>query len=274
MNMNSSKIIMAWKKFKKTDTYLTLWVSILSSLVATFIAFQFNTIFSKISARNDLLYNIQHLYIGSNKEWIDSKFGPATFTNEAGEYIESVYVTDIAILHIFYEQPSDSCCAFFVTLLSENPSDKIMMTDSYSRFVSGKPLGSYCYYEIQGEPISVLGNISQGVGRAFYGESYDYASSGNYYWFYFLTLDYGTLDYERDIATIGFTYDLSDSTIDDEVNLNKLYDGYIQIITNRKLAHPNTYGISALPEEETFELISSYRSFDSLQLRDNNGICP
>ena len=91
----------------------------------------------------------------------------------------------------------------------------------------------------------------------------------NYYEFYFLILDYGIMksfeDFERNlIDSIGY-----DDSKDDKEHIGYAYDEYFQRITSRDIFYPNTYGISGINIDKKLiiDAITSYQSFDSLQLR-------
>lgn len=265
-----SKVKVDWKQIQNSP-----WISLLiTPVIATLIATAITTLTShhilQQQQTESLLDNVQNLYIGSSKEWLDSKLGPATFSDDSRGYLECAYVTDAAILRVFYDTSTNSCQAFFVTL-PPSKSHKLRMPNAYSDVVSGKALGDYSYHEIFGTPLSVWGYVSQGTARALYGEEYYYASAGNYYSFYFLTLDYGFLDSVQDnISSMMLTSAFEDSKIDDEVCIDLIVDGYSSVVKDRYTSAPNTYGISSLPSDETISLISDYTTFDSLQLRAKN----
>ena len=265
-----SKVKVDWKQIQNSP-----WISLLiTPVIATLIATAITTLTShhilQQQQTESLLDNVQNLYIGSSKEWLDSKLGPATFSDDSRGYLECAYVTDAAILRVFYDTSTNSCQAFFVTL-PPSKSHKLRMPNAYSDVVSGKALGDYSYHEIFGTPLSVWGYVSQGTARALYGEEYYYTSAGNYYSFYFLTLDYGFLDSVQDnISSMMLTSAFEDSKIDDEVCIDLIVDGYSSVVKDRYTSAPNTYGISSLPSDETISLISDYTTFDSLQLRAKN----
>ena len=228
-----------------------------------------NKVYIHTYQKKELIKSIQNLYIGSHKGWIDSKLGFPTFTNQAEDFLECVYVTDIATVRVYYDYTVNACQAFFVTALSKKLFDAIELPPQYSWIVSKKRLGKFSFYEIEYVPFSYFGFVSQGVGRALYGELYDYSSRGNYYEFYFLILDYGIMksfeDFERNLID-SIRYDDSK---DDKEHIGYAYDEYFQRITSRDIFYPNTYGISGINIDKKIiiDAITSYQSFDSLQLR-------
>lgn len=97
-------------------------------------------------------------------------------------------------MKVYFDILNHSCKAFFVTLMEDVLGVDFDIPEVYSSFVSKKVLGKFSFSEILWEPINVNEYVSQGVGRAFYGEQYYFAGSGNYQEFYFAILDYGMLD--------------------------------------------------------------------------------
>lgn len=264
----------AGKRLKENPMTKTISSIILPTIIATIAATVITNIFSTEIAnrveRKDLLTSIQNLYIGSSKEWIDSKLGQATFTHAINEdYYECVYAVDIAIVRIFYDTNASSCQAFFITSYNLKPSEKILFPKQYSKVVAGKPLGEFSFYDIESSPTMTYGFVSTGPGRAFYGEEYDfYHNVGTGYNFYFMIMDYGTLD-----SLTKFVTELDNSAyaehIDDEVSLDQTMG---PCITQRKNFFPNTYGVSHIyDEQDACWWFADYYSFDSLQLRINMG---
>lgn len=247
----------------------TVISAVIATLAATFLTYIISTYFEEQREHKALLSGLQNIYIGSNKDWIDAQLGPATFSSQEGDYLQCVYLMDVASVRVFYDMVGSNCCAFFVTQMKKESCSPLKMADVYSFITDEKPLGEFNYYELAGQPQKVFGFRSQGNARALYGESYYYASSGNYYDFYFLSLDYG--EYES-FQQMWNSIDIVEPTaiIDEEVTMANRADGYIQLIRDRKSVHPNTYGISIIPSDTTIDFISSYQSFDSIQLRNSN----
>lgn len=175
------------QKLLNYDFFSTVLETIIATLIATFFVYIFNKIYVQKCTHQGLKQCIQNLYIGSNKAWIDFKLGVATFTNQAENYLECVYITNIAAVRVYYDS-ANSCKAFFVTSLSKKNLDSIMLPTQYSWIAPKKRLGKFSFYEIDFSPLCYFGFVSNGVGRVLYGEEYEFQSSGNYYSFYFMIL--------------------------------------------------------------------------------------
>lgn len=242
----------------------------------------------------EILAAIPKLSVGSSKEWVDKKLGPPFATNivkvtEKGrirynneeiidvdgntvseddivdELLECVYLLDDIISATLYFDSSDkSCEAFFVTLLKDTLDFDIVMPEIYSSFVSDKPLGEFAFTEIVGEPDNVYGYVSQGVGRAFYGEQHYFMGWGNYQDFYFAVLDYGMLSSYIEFGGFLSMVQTEISPLNDSTNI---YHSSDLLIQQRDALYPNTYGISTLGCKITFSLLGTYVAFDSLPLR-------
>lgn len=262
------------KRLKESPASKIFSTIILPTIIATIAATAITNIFgSQIAsriARKNLLNSIQNLYIGSSKEWIDSKLGQATFTHAINEdYYECVYAVDVAIVRIFYDTDASSCQAFFVTSYNLKPLEKILFPKQYSKVVAGKPLGEFSFHDIESSPNMVYGFTSTGPGRAFYGEEYSfYHSVGVGYNFYFFIMDYGTME-----SLAKFVAELDNSAsveyIDDEVSWEQVMG---PCVINRKAFFPNTYGVSNIHDtQDAYWWFSDYHSFDSLQLRISIG---
>lgn len=226
-----------------------------------------------------ILASIQKISIGCTKDWVDDKLGPPfasstiketregrvwPYTDEdndsiVGELLECIYFFDSVSVQIYFDVPEHSCQAFFVSLLKSSAEIDIFMPDGYSYFVHNKPLGTFSFAAIDGEPEMVFGYVSNGVARAFYGEQYYYMGGGNYHNFCFAILDYGVITYDQFDSIIGeaqFDIGFGD------------YHSSDLLTQNRNKLCPNTYGISALNSRLTLELISDYSGFDSAQFRE------
>lgn len=220
---------------------------------------------------------IQKLSIGTSKAWIDDILGPPFAekkraiiddrllrpaedpNDKTGEILVCAYnISDIVMVQAYFDISDNSCQAFFVTLLDDILTVNIIMPEIYSTFVSDKPLGEFAFSEIAEGLIRTYGYAGQGVARAFYGEEYYFGASGNYKEFFFAVLDYGMLnsvpDFVHFLSIIQFY-------INDELPLLERID------VQREKFYPNTYGISILNSNLTFDLLSNYSWFDSLPFR-------
>lgn len=220
---------------------------------------------------------IQKLSIGISKAWMDDVLGPPFAEkkraiiddrllrpdkdpkDKTGEILVCAYnISDIIMVQAYFNISDNSCQAFFVTLLDDISEVNIALPEIYSPFVSNKSLGEFAFSEIQDSLMRTYGYAGQGVARAFYGEEYYFGASGNYYEFFFAVLDYGMLNSVPDfvwfLSVIQFY-------INDEL---PLLDA---INVQREKFFPNTYGISVLSSNLTFDLLSEYSWFDSLPYR-------
>ena len=123
------------------------------------------------------------------------------------------------------------------------------------------------YYDLPGSPTYVVGWVTQGIARAIYAEVYNYASMGGYYTYCFASLDFGNLNGNVEFFLSQFTIPKQD-IIDDEVDISKKKG--VQIITDRKNAFPNTYGVSS--SDEALDALLAYDWFNSTQLRNKYSV--
>jgi len=182
-------------------------------------------------------------------------------SNKTGEILICAYnVFDIVMVQAYFDISDNSCQAFFVTLLDDISDIDIKMAKFYSPLVSDKSLGEFSFSEIDQCLVSTYGYTGQGIGRAFYGEQYNFWTSGNYRNFYFAVLDYGKLN-----SCAEFSYFLSIiqfviAPADNSIPLPDVVD------SKRNNVYPHTYGISALNARLTFDLLNDYYWFDNLPL--------
>lgn len=243
-----------------------------------------------------ILSSIQQLSLGCSKKWVDNKLGTPfvenivdvteigrirydyngdmidTSGNKINEddivdsFLECVYYFDnIVSVTAYFDTSSNSCEAFFVTLLKDTLDVDIVMPEAYAFLTSNKALGEFTFTEILGEPIDVYGYVSQGNARAFYGEQHYFAAAGNYQEFYFAVLDYGMLNSleEYILFLSGIQFDIKPGNYSTDS-----YHSSTLLEQQRNKLYPNTYGISKLNYEITFSLIGTYDvGFDSYRLR-------
>lgn len=276
---------------KKSNNIFMTFLTIVATVIAAIIVSVSTMIFSQISKHNDLINTLEDIYIGCSKEWIDSHLGPPTFlyladSNEISDYIRDrcreeeydvnynlivgIYVTDVAILQAYFDKSAMSCRLFMIIRTDSRRWNQVNLPKQYRYCVNNKPLGKFSYYEIDGQPEHIHSYYTNGTGRTFYMEQYYYASGGNYYNFYFGTLDYGNFE------TVGQFWDnLTQSTTvsDDDAEYVTIVDSVLGaefILENRKACCPNVYAISSpsLSYAEAMLLLSDYTAFDSLQLKN------
>ena len=255
------KSLKSW--ITKAEIKNSIFTAIIAAIIATLLMTGINVFYDSFKERYDFAKTIQDIYIGSNKEWIDSKLGPANFLSVQDDYMECVYVSDTTAVTVFYEVGTSSCCGYFVTILKKDKLFPVTIPDTYSWITDGKPIDEISYYDIESVPYNTYGYVSNGTGRAFYGEEYYYASSANYYSFVFASVDYG--DLQMSYSSFSELLDLkwSDEPIDDEILVT-----HGQVLADRKNICPNTYGI--IGPSDILDLFRLYRNFDSFQLRDKS----
>ena len=224
---------------------------------------------------------IQKLAIGCSKSWIEDTLGSPfaektlpikengllrPFDDEdskTGEILACVYrISDIVMVQACFDIPDNSCKAFFVTLLADVPNTDITMPEAYSSFVSNKPLGEFSFSEIAHNLESTYGFSGTFNARTFYSEEYYFAGKGNYYDFYFAVLDYGMLNSLEDFVLFLSIIQSCIGPADDTLPLPDI------INQQREKFYPNTYGISALDSDLTFDFLCDYDWYDTLMLRD------
>lgn len=230
-----------------------------------------------------ILAAIKKISIGSSKDWVDEKLGSPYASNTVkvtenerawhytdensivGELLECVYMFDIVSVMMYFDPSDNSCKAFFVTLMEDVLGADIVIPEAYASFISKRPLGEFTFADIWDEPYSVYGYVTNGVGRAFYGEQGSFGGSGNYQDFYFSILDYGMLN---SLAKFDkFLTEIQYDIIRGRGNGVSTLSSSDMLVQQRSTLYPNTYGISVLNEDLTFSLLSSYMGFDSVSFR-------
>ena len=208
------------------------------------------------------LTNLSNVYIGCNKQWMDETFGSPQFSGQKDEYLLCAYISDYYVLQVVFDQ-AQAAQAYLITALNNSENVDIQIVDSTWRVSDVITLGETSYYDFPGQPTRVLGYISIGNARAFYGEAYNFMSTGNYYTYYIASFDYGklpgTVENFLNCFDIVPHYD-----VDEEVSF-KIVQG-INIIPDRKNNYPNTYGVSMY--DAVGDLLFSYDWFNSQQLRN------
>ncbi len=169
--------------------------TIIATVIATFLIDTFNTRNIKSLQKDKLLYDLQSIAIGCNKEWMDSAFGVPVFTNVDKKMKEEVYITNIALIRAFFDLDSNSCKMFFVTQTTEQniPFMPTINNAYYNTFDQRKKLGNLSYDKIDYGTIIIkeaYGYYTNGSGRTFYGEGYESYSDSDHNIF-FASLDYG-----------------------------------------------------------------------------------
>ena len=250
-----------WDKLKNA-----VITTVIATLISTFLVSCISEYFRELREQTALIDSINGIYLGSNKDWVDSHLGPATFINEHDDFVECVYVSEIAAVRVFYDVKTDSCNAFFVTALNAQKSDKLGLPKLYSEITGGKNLGEFSYYDVKGKPLGVYGYVTQGAARSFYMENY-YYGAGNYYNYYFISMDYG-IEQKNTLFAAMLELASTVSYIDDEVNVSQNTHPNLLVISDRRKVYPNTYGMSFQGiDSRVKELISDYNGFESLQIK-------
>ncbi len=284
MNNLHHKIIVVIKKIKvlcqrlfssnffkdSINIIITTTIStIIATIIATSIIDHNNKEYTYSVEREKLLYDLQTICIGCNKEWMDTAFGTPVFTNKDDLIIEEVYITDIALIRAFFEADSNACIMFFVTQTSEEPIPFMPTISNYYYNVIGKKekLGILTYNEINCIDINLFvayGYFTNGTGRAFYGEGY-HNNFGSRHDIYFASLDYGE---NNPLNMMGYIYN-NDISYKDLCYYENLHDNglneYHLFLSERNKFFPNTYGVSSLDSDYTFDKLMDYNTFDSIE---------
>lgn len=225
---------------------------------------------NKIGKHEKLLHDLQTICIGCNKKWMDSVFGIPVFTNTDGITNEEVYITDIALIRAFFKIDSNSCVMFFMTQTTEKtiPFMPTLSNTYFNTIGDKKELGTLSYDEIKysGHELFVAyGYFTNGSGRTFYGEGYD-PFVAYLYPTYYASLDYGINSpwnmmgdiYDAEFSEEEIAY-YENLNCDDGLNKSKYF------LSHRSEYYPNTYGVSSLDADYTFDKLMDYNTFDSIQ---------
>ena len=226
---------------------------------------------NKIETQEKLLYNLQTICIGCNKKWMDSVFGIPVFANTDGTTNEEVYITDIAIIRAFFKTDGNSCVMFFITQTTEKtiPFMPTLRNTYYNKMRKEKELGSLLYDEIKNSNQQLFiayGFFTNGSGRTFYGEGY-HSYCGYYNDIYYASLDYGTNAPWNMMGYIEYPDYLEEEiSFYDKLDVNNGINRYKKFLSHRKEHYPNTYGVSLLNSDYTFNKLMDYNTFDSIQV--------
>lgn len=209
-------------------------------------------LYNRFSSDMELKKNINNISIGQNLEYCNQSIGIPCFQyyHNEDDIEEKVYDNKYSVIRVFFKE--ESIVGFFVT--AKEKGSNIRMPRQFERFLGNKPLGEISFFDIEQIPEDVSSYTQNGTGHVFYCEKYYYASSGNYYSFYFGFLDYGFVDCK---------YSRKDFYNDEEIKqIYKLDDLSFAFLLNRKKSMPNTYGIVCGGYENISEYFSDYRNFD------------
>ena len=217
-----------------------------------------------------MLYDLQTICIGCNKDWMDAAFGTPVFTNKENSIIEEIYITEIAIIRAFFGAKDNACKMFFITQTSQELIPFIPTINNSYFNITGKEkkLGILSYKEINDidiELVTAYGFYTNGTGRTFYGESYNCFSTSQHD-IYFASLDYGTNNPWMMMDNI-LSNNISKKDLLYYKNLNDTgLNQYHNFLTEREKFYPNTYGISSLDSDYTFNKLMDYNTFDSIEI--------
>lgn len=279
-----TKIVNLLFTHNQTAFILPLITAILATLLSSVIISKTTSRIQSVAEHDLLMETLENIYIGCAKEWVDSRLGVPIFSYTADsstdDYQElynlnykvlvGVYVTDPAIVSVYYDYESLSCKAFMITSRDDSRKNTVNLPEQYEDCVNGKSLNRFSYYEISGSPNNVYSYGTNGTSRSFYMESYYFASWGNYYDFYFGSVDYGYPKSIKELSSL-FGGNTSDGEIDySQAEKEGIISGAQLTFDDRTKVSPNTYAISSLDYNSTMYLLSDYLSFDSFQLRGSD----
>lgn len=198
---------------------------------------------------------LSYISIGTNREWVDQSFGTPQYSATQDEYDLCAYTSDDFLLQVVYDK-SGSVQGYLVTAYEPN---KIKIDDLPKLFDNGVKIGSFSFYDFPHAPESVMGYFINGSGRVFYGETYYFASRGDYLAYHIAYVDYG---FYKGTTSLGM---FQETTPDEEITKDNISPNSGEIITNRKGFYPNTYGVSNIGRKME-ELLFKYGWFDSMKL--------
>ena len=222
---------------------------IIVALIPT-ITIMYNT----ISQDRKLLRDINNILIGESVTYCDDCFGVPIFQKQNQDYgiDERVYNNKYVIIRAYFK--NDSLIGYFVTAKTDDR--KIRIPKQFDGLIDKKPLGRFTFKDIYSTPYYVEKYNSNGVAHTFYNESYYFGTSGNYYYFYFMDLEYGF--YENMV----YDNDAFESDIEIKDAQVEYYPG--DSLIDRSKSYPNTYGIVGSNFEEIYKLVSTYYNFNFL----------
>ena len=256
----------AWNTIKPSIKKFPEWVvtGVIFAIAASLLS---SHIMSRIEEKQHIqnqLDSMSKLYIGCNKEWLDSKFGPPQFSGQKNDYMLYAYLNDYFLIQVALDE-SNATRAYMITALENDQAVKWTIKDSTFQYpINNRSLdlclGQFSYCDFSAHPEKILGFVGNGNARALYAEYYYFMSAGNYYNYYLASVDFGKTG-----KTIeGFLREFSMP----EVSPYPYYDDRLnQIIEDRKTNCPNSYGVSDSSVDCT-ELFFTYDWFNSMQLRD------
>lgn len=208
--------------------------------------------YSEISADRKLLSDINNVLIGESVDYCDDCFGIPIFQeqNDENGIDERVYNNKYVIIRAYFK--NNSLIGYFVT--AKKNDGKIKLPEQFCHLVDGKPLGEFTFKDISYAPYYVQIINTNGVAHSLYSESNYFATSGNYYFFYFMDLEYGFYH--------NMVYD--NDAFESDIELKDAQVEYFpgDSLIDRSKSFPNTYGIVKADIDEIYELISSYYNYN------------
>lgn len=209
--------------------------------------------YNEISKDKKLLRDINNILIGESADYCDDCFGVPIFQeqNKESGIDERVYDNKYVIIRAYFK--NSSLIGYFVT--AKKDDGKIKLPEQFCHLVDGKSLGGFTFREIPDTPYYVELINTNGVVHSFYNESYYFATSGNYYYFYFMDLEYGFYNNNMVYNNDAFESDaeLKDAQVE-------YFPG--DPLIDRSKSFPNTYGIVKTDLDEIYELISTYYNYN------------
>lgn len=207
--------------------------------------------YNEISKDKKMLNDINNILIGESADYCDDCFGVPVFQEQNENGIdERVYNNKYVIIRAYFK--NSSLIGYFVTAKKDN--GKVRLPEQFSHLVDERPLGEFTFKDIDNTPVSVQLYNSNGVAHSFYSENYYFATSGNYYYFYFMDLDY------------GFYYNMvyDSDAFESDIELEDVYLDYYpgDPLIDRSKSFPNTYGMAKSDLNEIYELISTYHNYN------------
>lgn len=256
----------AWNTIKPSIKKLPEWVvtGVIFAIAASLLS---SHIMSRIEEKQHIqnqLDSLSKLYIGCNKEWLDSRFGPPQFSGQKNDYQLYAYLNDYFLIQVALDE-SNATRAYMITALENDQAVKWTIKDNvFHNLISSRSadfsLGNFSYHDYSDHPEKVFGFVGNGNMRALYAEYYYFMSAGNYYDYYLASVDFG----KTGKSIEGF---IGEFYMPETPPFPYFDDSPNQILKDRTTNCPNSYGVSDMNIDYT-ELFFTYDWFNSVQLRD------
>ena len=188
--------------------------------------------------------NLNKLYISVSNDYVESLFGKPYIKISENDSLQSqFYLLNDAVLRTVTE--NDIVVAFFITSKSEHRKIPI------STFYSGKQtIGKTDYFKVDFANPKIESNLETNGRYCYYEEIQGTGRYAMYNYYVFATVPYGFIDDES--VRLSEVYSTNDTVAEEN------------IVSLRKKAKPNTFGVIADGYEETIALIPSIEEWQNI----------